>query len=174
MRAGGLFLPRTLRVLCPPSPLAPGRRRTVEVSPSLKALPRLMSASWRCMSNSTFDLFSMYLETLGIAGGSTAVPWSRVKGQRKQPQSGGVEVTKVVVQQAVMVAEEVVVEAKAARTAGAAVAPKPMTADLIDWRQTASLWNGSAKRGRRMYAERSAMLAMQPRMKKASTTPSVT
>ena len=95
MRAGGLFLPRTLRVLCPPSPLAPGRRRTVEVSPSLKALPRLMSASWRCMSNSTFDLFSMYLETLGIAGGSTAVPWSRVKGQRKQPQSGGVEVTKV-------------------------------------------------------------------------------
>ena len=84
------------------------------------------------------------------------------------------EVTKVVVQQAVMVAEEVVVEAKAARTAGAAVAPKPMTADLIDWRQTASLWNGSAKRGRRMYAERSAMLAMQPRMKKAATAPKET
>ena len=68
MSGGRPDLLRALRVLRPPSPLAPGRRRTVEVSPSLKALPRLMSASWRCMSNSTFDLFSMYLETLGIAG----------------------------------------------------------------------------------------------------------
>jgi hypothetical protein len=32
----------------------------------LKALPALMSASWRCMSNRMFALFSMYLETLGI------------------------------------------------------------------------------------------------------------
>ena len=67
----------------PPLPPPPGRRRTTAVSPSLKALPRLMSDSWRYMSNRTFDLFSMYLETLGIVADKLRRgSGGTVKGQR--------------------------------------------------------------------------------------------